>query len=62
MLLRRLNRKTDKTFHKYFDDPERCSEAILFDTYAHQLAELTPGLPIQEVDRRTLRYLPKAIE
>ena len=62
ILLRRLNREIDKTFHKHFDNPENCAKAILADVSPHQLAELTLGLPIQEVDRRTLKYLPKTIE
>ena len=61
-LLCELNRKIDKVFHKYFDDPSRCVPAILADTSAHQLAERALGLPIQEVRRRTLRYLPREIE
>jgi len=31
ILLRRLNREIDKTFHKHFDNPENCAKAILAD-------------------------------
>ena len=61
-LLRELNRKIDKTFHKHFDDPSRCIPAILADTTAHQLVGCELGIPPQEIRRRTLRYLPKEID
>jgi len=31
ILLRRLNREIDKTFHKRFDNPENCAKATLAD-------------------------------
>ena len=62
ILLRRLNRQIDKTFHPLFNDPNKCAIAILADIYAHQLTELFLGLPPQEVNKRTLRYTPKAIK
>ena len=62
ILLRELNRKIDKMFHKHFDDPSRCIPAILADTTAHQLVERELGIPPQEIRRRTLRYFPKEIE
>jgi len=62
ILLKRLNRQIDKTFHPLFNDPNKCAIAILADIYAHRLTELSLGLPVQEVNKRTLKYLPKAVE
>jgi len=60
--LRELNRQIDETFHPYFDDPDKCLEAVFLDTYAHQMVESILGVPPKEIERRTRRYFPKAYE
>jgi len=37
--LRELNREIDKLFHPYFEDPDKCLQAVFLDTYAHQAVD-----------------------
>jgi len=62
VVLRELNRQIDKTYHPYFDDPDKCLEAVFLDTYAHQIVESILGVPLKEIARRTKRYFTRAYE
>ena len=62
MMLRKLNREIDKSFHRYFEDPDKCLQAVFLDTYTHQAVESILGLPPKEIARRTRKYFPKALE
>jgi len=60
--LEKLNRLIDKTYHTYFEDPDKRLQAVFLDAYAHQAVESILGLPPREIARRTQRYLPKTLE
>ncbi|MEM2216313.1 MAG: hypothetical protein QXP57_07120 [Nitrososphaerota archaeon] len=57
-----MNKLVDKRFHKHFKDPNRCLEAIYLDTLLHQYLEIIFGLSRDEIERRTARYVGKAME
>ena len=61
-VLRELNRQIDRTYHPYFDDPDKCLQAVFLDTYAHQIVESILGIPPKEIAKRTKRYFPRAFE
>jgi len=60
--LRELNREIDKLFHPYFEDPNKCLQAVFLDTYAHQAVESILGLSREEIAKRTQKYFPRALE
>ena len=60
--LRELNRDIDKFYHRYFEDPDKCLQAVFLDTYAHQAVESILGLSRKEIAERTRRYSPRALE
>lgn len=60
--LRELNREIDKLFHPYFEDSDKCLQAVFLDTYAHQAVESILGLSHEEIAKRTRRYFPRALE
>jgi len=60
-VLRELNRWIDKTYHSYFEDPDKCLQAVFLDMYAHQAVESILGLPPREIAKRTSEILPKNI-
>jgi len=45
--LEELNRWIDKTYHPYFEDPDKCLQAVFLDAYAHQAIELILGLHLR---------------
>ena len=59
---RELNRQIDKFYHRYFEDPNKCLQAVFLDTYAHQAVESILGLSSKEIAKRTKRYFPRALE
>jgi len=59
-VLRELNRQIDRTYHPYFDDPDKCLQAVFLDTYAHKIVESILGVPPKEIERRTKRYFTRA--
>ena len=61
MMLRKLNREIDKSFHRYFEDPDKCLQAVFLDTYIHQAVESILGLPPKKIARRTRKILSKSI-
>ena len=61
-VLRELNRWIDRTYHPYFEDPDKCLQAVFLDTYAHQAVESILGLHPKEIAKRTQRYFPRALE
>ncbi|MEM0233244.1 MAG: hypothetical protein QXL22_04410 [Candidatus Nezhaarchaeales archaeon] len=61
-LIAALNKYIDRSFHKYFDDPDRCIEAVFLDAAMHQYVEALLGLSREEIMRRTARYFGKAME
>ena len=60
--LRELNRELDKLFHPYFEDPDKCLQAVFLDTYTHQAVESILGLSREEIAKRTQRYFQRALE
>ena len=46
----------------YFEDPDKCLQAVFLDAYAHQAVESILGLPPREIARRTRRCFPKTLE
>ncbi|MEM1559980.1 MAG: hypothetical protein QXO15_00485 [Nitrososphaerota archaeon] len=57
-----LNRYIDEQLHKYFEDPKLCLRAITFDAVMHQYVEAMLGLSKEEIRRRTVKYIGKAME
>ena len=54
--------RIDKTYHTYFEDPDKCLQAVFLDAYAHQAVESILGLHPKEIANRTQRYFPRALE
>jgi len=61
-LIAALNKYIDRSFHKYFDDPDRCIRAVFLDAAMHQYVEALFGLSREEIVRRTARYFGRAME
>ena len=61
-LIATLNKYIDRSFHKYFDDPDRCIRAVFYDAAMHQYFEALFGLSREEIVRRTVKYAGKALE
>lgn len=59
-LLSLFNRFIDRHFHKDFDDPSRCVEAVILDAMAHAMIERAWGVPEHEIRRRMRIYVPMA--
>jgi hypothetical protein len=60
-VIKAINKAIDKKYHRLFDDPEKCLDAVIKDALEHVLYEQLLGLPSVEIDRKLQRYYVPAL-
>jgi hypothetical protein len=60
-IIKAINKTIDRKYHRFFNDPERCLNAVIADTIEHVAYERMLGLDDREIDERLRRYYLPAL-
>lgn len=60
-IIKVINKAIDKKYHRLFDDPEKCLDAVLSDAAEHVVYEKLFGLTDYEIIERLRKYYLPAL-
>jgi hypothetical protein len=60
-IIKAINKAIDRKYHRLFDDPERCLDAVISDAAEHIVYERIFGLTDYEINERLRKYYLPAL-